>query len=93
MDTVSWDQGRYNEIVKKLGQFLKQAGFKEADLSFVPCSGLNGENLTECKDPVLKSWYSGPTLIQQIGKVYRQIIALLSVYSKLVQILNENILS
>ncbi|XP_064624404.1 uncharacterized protein LOC135485936 isoform X2 [Lineus longissimus] len=68
MDTVGWDQGRYNEIVKKLGQFLKQAGFKEADLSFVPCSGLNGENLTECKDPVLKSWYSGPTLIQQIDK-------------------------
>jgi elongation factor 1 alpha-like protein len=68
MDTVSWDQARYKEIVKKLGQFLKQAGFKEADVSFVPCSGLNGENLTQCNDTTLKAWYNGPTLLQQISK-------------------------
>lgn len=76
MDTVGWDQSRYKEIVKKLGQFLKQVGFKEADLSFVPCSGLNGENLTRRSDPVLKSWYSGPTLTQQIGKVHRMTVCM-----------------
>ena len=28
LDTVGWSEDRFNEIVGKLGQFLKQAGFK-----------------------------------------------------------------
>lgn len=69
MDTVDWAQERYVDIVKKLGQFLKQVGYKEADFFFVPCSGLSGENLTQCaKEPKLSSWYTGSTLVQQIGK-------------------------
>ena len=69
MDTVEWDQSRYDEIVKKLRQFLKQVGFKEADLSFIPCSGLAGENLTKApQEPLLTAWYSGPTLVSQIGE-------------------------
>ena len=69
MDTVEWGQARYEDIVKKLRQFLKQVGFKEADLSFVPCSGLAGENLTaRPTEPLLTAWYSGPTLVSQIGQ-------------------------
>ncbi|XP_076440596.1 HBS1-like protein isoform X2 [Babylonia areolata] len=69
MDTVDWDQSRYDEIVKKLRQFLKQVGFKEGDLSFIPCSGLAGENLTkEAKEPQLVQWYSGPSLLSQIDQ-------------------------
>ncbi|KAK7100178.1 HBS1-like protein isoform X2 [Littorina saxatilis] len=69
MDTVDWGQSRYEEIVKKLRQFLKQVGFKEADLSFVPCSGLGGENLTKTpSEPRLTAWYTGPTLVQQIDQ-------------------------
>ena len=68
MDTVDWSKTRYDEIVKKLGTFLKQAGFKEADVSYVPCSGLNGENLTKPSNiPELCSWYHGPCVVQQIG--------------------------
>ena len=67
LDTVDWDQARFAHIKEKLRIFLtKQAGFKETDLSFVPCSGLTGENLT--KPPTsenLRSWYSsGPTLVE-----------------------------
>lgn len=67
LDTVDWDQARFAHIKDKLRIFLtKQAGFKETDLSFVPCSGLTGENLT--KPPTsenLRSWYSsGPTLVE-----------------------------
>ena len=69
MDTVEWSSARYSHIVQKIGQFLKQAGFKESDISFVPCSGLGGENLTKpVKDPFLSSWYDGPTLVEQIGE-------------------------
>ncbi|KAL8596940.1 hypothetical protein ACOMHN_027886 [Nucella lapillus] len=69
MDTVSWDQGRYEEIVAKLQQFLKQVGFKDRDLSYIPCSGLNGENLTKPPTaPELCKWYSGPSLLAQINQ-------------------------
>lgn len=69
MDTVGWEQTRYNDVVRKLGQFLKQAGFKESDTSFIPVSGLIGENLAKpIKETLLSEWYKGPSLVEQIGK-------------------------
>jgi elongation factor 1 alpha-like protein len=70
MDTVNWSQSRYDEIVSKLAVFLKQTGFKESDVRYVPCSGLSGENLCNAsRDNVLFKWYSGPTLASGIGKL------------------------
>lgn len=69
MDMVNWSKERYDEIVQKLGAFLKQAGFKESEVSFIPCSGLNGENLTKpSQEKQLTLWYKGPTLVDQIDK-------------------------
>lgn len=70
LDTVSWSQERFNEIEKKLKLFLKQAGFKESDVTFVPCSGLTGQNLA-CKptENELVTWYDGPILLDVIGKI------------------------
>jgi elongation factor 1 alpha-like protein len=50
-----------------LGAFLRQAGYKEQDVFYVPVSGLSGENLTISSEPKLTEWYSGPTLLQAIG--------------------------
>lgn len=72
MDTVEWSKERYDFISKKIGQFLsRQAGFKDADVSFVPVSGLSGENLTSpAKEPQLKEWFTpGHTLIEMIDKL------------------------
>lgn len=69
LDTVNWAKDRFEEIVSKLRIFLRQAGFKESDVTYIPCSGLSGENLV--KQPTeseLVSWYTGPTLITVIGK-------------------------
>ncbi|KAM3860933.1 HBS1-like protein [Diretmus argenteus] len=67
MDQVKWQQERFQEILSKLGNFLKQAGFKESDVFFIPTSGLSGENLaTRSSVPQLTSWYSGPCLLEQI---------------------------
>lgn len=62
MDMCEWSRERFDEICKKIGTFLtRQVGFKEADLQFVPCSGLTGENLTtSSKNEKLTSWYSPP---------------------------------
>ncbi|KDR18612.1 HBS1-like protein isoform X2 [Zootermopsis nevadensis] len=69
LDTVSWSQERFEEVVGKLGAFLRQAGFRESDVTFVPCSGLTGENLisppSEC---MLLQWYKGPCLLDVIDK-------------------------
>lgn len=67
MDQVNWQQERFQEVVSKLGQFLKQAGFKESDVYYVPTSGLSGENLTsKSKEAALTAWYKGPCLLEQI---------------------------
>lgn len=70
LDNEQWSQERFDEIVGKLKVFLKQAGFKESDVTFIPCSGLTGENLVKPAAEVdFVKWYSGPTLIQVIGKL------------------------
>lgn len=71
LDNVGWSQDRFTEICAKLGTFLKQAGYKEQDIFYVPVSGLSGENLTTTStEEKLTTWYSGPTLLSAIGKSY-----------------------
>lgn len=67
LDTVNWSQERFEEITKKLKVFLKQAGFKESDVIYIPCSGLTGQNLIKKPtDAELVKWYNGPSLIEVI---------------------------
>lgn len=69
LDTSNWAQERFNEIVKKLKAFLKPAGFKDTDVTYVPCSGLTGDNLVKpSSEPELLKWYSGPCLLDVIDK-------------------------
>ncbi|XP_067012360.2 protein HBS1 [Anabrus simplex] len=67
LDTVNWSQERFQEIATKMGTFLRQAGFRETDVTFVPCSGLTGENLVSGPtEESLKKWYTGPCLLDVI---------------------------
>lgn len=67
MDQVNWQEERFQEVTSKLGHFLKQAGFKDSDVFYIPTSGLSGENLTTRSTvSELTSWYSGPSLLEQI---------------------------
>ncbi|XP_067398365.1 HBS1-like protein isoform X3 [Emydura macquarii macquarii] len=67
MDQVNWQQERFQEITSKLAQFLKQAGFKESNVAYIPTSGLGGENLiTRCQSSELTEWYKGKCLLEQI---------------------------
>ncbi|PNF33077.1 HBS1-like protein [Cryptotermes secundus] len=69
LDTVGWSQERFQEVVGKLGAFLKQAGFRESDVTFVPCSGLTGENLVSPpSEDMLLQWYKGPCLLDVVDK-------------------------
>lgn len=55
-----WSRERFEDICKKMSNFLvKQVGYKETDIMFVPCSGLSGDNLaTKSTNEKLTSWYN-----------------------------------
>lgn len=67
LDTVDWSQSRFLEIVEKLKQFLKASvGFRDSDVTYVPVSGLTGDNLVKESDI---DWYDGCTLLEAIDKL------------------------
>ncbi|EDO47521.1 predicted protein, partial [Nematostella vectensis] len=69
LDMMSWSEERYLHIVSKLKHFLKQVGFKDSDVVYVPVSGLSGENLVKpCTEEKLKKWYQGQCLVDRIDE-------------------------
>ncbi|KAI9257022.1 P-loop containing nucleoside triphosphate hydrolase protein [Helicostylum pulchrum] len=69
LDNVAWNQARFKEVQAKLGTYLVHVGFKKSNVSFVPVSGLTGENLVKKSEvPELTSWYKGTSLLDQIDK-------------------------
>jgi len=69
----AWCQERFEHIKSMVLDFLKQNGFKEARITFVPVSGLTGVNISnsdkvEDEDgwKALKKWYKGPTLLEAL---------------------------
>ncbi|CAE7205172.1 SUP2 [Symbiodinium necroappetens] len=65
--TVEWDEKRYNDIVKKIGAFLKKSGYKDDQVIFLPMSGLMGDNIKERKGT--PAWYTGLTLLDSLDGI------------------------
>ncbi|KAK6343614.1 Hsp70 suppressor, GTPase facilitates ribosomal subunit dissociation [Orbilia blumenaviensis] len=66
LDLMHWDQERFDEIKQQMSQFLATAGFQTKNVSFVPCSGLTGDNIVRKPANDLMAWYSGPTLVEEL---------------------------
>lgn len=67
LEMVSWSQDRFDEISQQVSGFLSSAGFQSKNISFIPCSGLNGDNIVrKSTEPALTSWYSGSTLVEEL---------------------------
>ncbi|KAH0562501.1 hypothetical protein GP486_002811 [Trichoglossum hirsutum] len=64
LDMVGWLHERFLEIKQQIFAFLTTAGFRSENLSFVPCSGLTGDNVVRKAGGGIISWYHGPTLIE-----------------------------
>jgi elongation factor 1 alpha-like protein len=70
LDIMNWSMKRFEEIKNRLIGFLTStAGFSKDNISFIPCSGLTGENLVKRESEALNSWYSGNSLIEQIDSL------------------------
>ncbi|KAF7550156.1 hypothetical protein G7046_g8111 [Stylonectria norvegica] len=66
LDMVDWSQERYDEITQQVSGFLTGLGFQGKNVSFVPISGLNGDNLVKGIETETASWYTGTTLIDAL---------------------------
>lgn len=69
----AWSEERFEYIKSLVMDFLKESGFKEARIQFVPVSGLTGVNVSkdgtvEDEDgwAALRKWYKGPTLLEAL---------------------------
>jgi elongation factor 1 alpha-like protein len=68
MDVTGWSEARFAEIQQQMSAFLTTAGFQPKHVSFVPCSGLQGDNiLHKSQDPKV-SWYHGLSLVEELDK-------------------------
>lgn len=66
--TVNWCEVRFNVIKENLTTFLIKRGYREDRISFVPISGLTGENVVEPLGDKCP-WYKGQTLVQVLERL------------------------
>ncbi|MCJ1351054.1 MAG: Hsp70 suppressor, GTPase facilitates ribosomal subunit dissociation [Icmadophila ericetorum] len=66
LDTVCWSQDRFLEIQQQVSAFLTQAGFNPQNISYIPCSGLEGDNIARRSTEPAASWYTGPILLEAL---------------------------
>ncbi|KAF2275483.1 uncharacterized protein EI97DRAFT_502040 [Westerdykella ornata] len=66
MDTVSWSQERFEEIKQQMSAFLTTANFAKKSITFVPCAGLTGDNVTHKVEDSNARWYTGETLVEAL---------------------------
>ncbi len=62
MDTVKYNQERFEEIKSGLSGFIERIGFQKDNIHFVPVSAYRGENLVR-KSPKMK-WYKGKSILE-----------------------------
>jgi sulfate adenylyltransferase subunit 1 len=65
MDLVSFSEDIYNNIVIEYSKVAAQLGLK--DVTYIPISALNGDNIVEKSDKML--WYEGESLLAFLEKV------------------------
>lgn len=62
MDTVKYDQKRFDEISGEAKKLLNSIGFKTEKMNFVPVSAMKGDNVFKKSNEM--TWYKGPTLVE-----------------------------
>ncbi|ETO12323.1 elongation factor tu [Reticulomyxa filosa] len=63
MDQCDWKQERYDLIKGDISNFLKEIGFKEKAMDFLPVSSLSGLNFKDPLPPDVCPWYKGESFL------------------------------
>jgi len=70
LERSEWSKKRYDELIAIIKPYLISISFKDSDITFVPLSGLSGENLIEpSKNTNLTSWWSQGSLVSILDKL------------------------
>lgn len=72
LEKLDWSAERYDGIKAIIQPYLSSIGFKKQDVTYIPISGLAGENLCErSKDSRLLSWYGedSPCLLEVLDRL------------------------
>jgi elongation factor 1 alpha-like protein len=67
LDQVEWSVDRFDDIEDQMRPFLAQSGFSPAKTTFIPVGAMQGVNLVDDRGAKLIPWYTGPTLVDQLG--------------------------
>lgn len=70
MDTVNYDEKRFNEVKDEAIKLLKTIGYKVEEIPFVPISAFVGDNIVKKSDKT--PWYKGPTLIEVLDTYIKE---------------------
>ncbi|CAI9300068.1 unnamed protein product [Lactuca saligna] len=67
MDAVQYSKERFDNIKLQLGVFLRSCNFKDSNVTWVPLSAMENQNLVAPpSDARLLSWYKGGSLLEAI---------------------------
>ena len=64
MDTVSFDEAKFNKVKEDITTLLKTVGIKPEKVTFLAVSGLKGDNVAKKSGNM--PWYKGPTILEQL---------------------------
>jgi len=64
MDIVDYSEDKFNEVKKNVEEVIMKVGYK--DVPFIAGSALMGDSISKKSDKM--SWYTGPTVLEQIDK-------------------------
>jgi len=64
MDSVGYDEKKFNETKEAMTKLLKGVGHKVENILFIPLSGYQGDNVVKKSDKM--PWYKGPTLVEAL---------------------------
>ena len=66
MDTVNYDQKRFEEVKNQVIALLKPLGYNVEKIRFIPISAYEGDNVVKKSDKM--PWYSGPTIVEALDE-------------------------
>ena len=66
MDTIKYDQAKFEKVKKEIETLLKTVGYKPESVPFIPISAYQGDNVFKRSQNM--SWYNGVTIREQLDR-------------------------
>jgi elongation factor 1-alpha len=70
MDTVNYDEKRFNEVKEEVLKLLRNVGYKVEEIPIVPISAYYGDNIIKKSEKT--PWYKGPPLIDVLDATIKE---------------------